>query len=103
MNLILTILSVLIVFNALLLIGVILLQSGEDEQAYGTLGGNNVQNILGAAHAPNLLEKITRVLAAFFLVLILSTSYLIKRQYDAEHSTSSEVLKEVEDFIEGEE
>ena len=67
---------VLIAIVSILLIGIVLLQSGKGGGLAGIASGGTTQ-ILGARQAPDVLEKSTWVLAGIFAALCLLTTFVI--------------------------
>ena len=70
------ILVVLIALIALLLVGVVLLQSGKGGGLAGIASTGTTQ-ILGARQAPDVLEKATWVLGGLFILLCVLTSFTL--------------------------
>ncbi len=70
------ILVVLIAILALLLVGVVLLQSGKGGGLAGVASTGTTQ-ILGARQAPDVLEKATWVIGGLFIVLCILTSFTL--------------------------
>jgi preprotein translocase subunit SecG len=69
-------LVVLIALLALLLVGVVLLQSGKGGGLAGIASTGTTQ-ILGARQAPDVLEKATWVLGGLFILLCVLTSFTL--------------------------
>ena len=99
MDLILIFTTSLLVLTASLLITIVLFQHSQDEGAYGTLSSSRMQHMIGSAHAPDILEKITRVLATIFILLILLNTYVIQRGYGTSKKSGSDTLEDVRSFI----
>ncbi|MCS6984107.1 MAG: preprotein translocase subunit SecG [Leptospiraceae bacterium] len=78
MEILATILTILFIIDCVLLILIVLLQSGRSA-GLGTFGGSS-NTILGASSA-DVLTKITVGLAAGFMLLALSLAFIKSRQY----------------------
>ena len=81
MNFLLILSTTFLVIISLLLIAVIMLQGPQDDDA-GAMGSSRMTAsfmMLGAAQAPNLIEKITGILGTFFIISVLTTTYLMKQ------------------------
>jgi preprotein translocase subunit SecG len=78
-----TILTVVLVFDAILLIGLILLQQGKGADAGAAFGSGASGTVFGAAGSANFLSRTTGVLATLFFALALTMAYV------ARHSTAS--------------
>ena len=76
MTIILTIIHVLV---CLLLIGVVLLQSGKAADLAGAFGGMGSQTAFGPRGSATVLSKATTIAAALFMVTSLSLSVLASR------------------------
>jgi preprotein translocase subunit SecG len=72
-------LIVLIALIGLVMIGVVLLQSGKGGGLAGIAAGGATRQILGARQAPDILEKATWTLATIFVVLCVLTNFTIDR------------------------
>lgn len=97
--------SVLMAIVALLLVGAVLLQNPKDQGGHETLSTAGIRQVVGVAHATDLLEKITFGLALLLVILILCSSYLIKQKYvpvKEERSLVEQVLAYREDTTEQE-
>jgi preprotein translocase subunit SecG len=71
-------LVILITIIAVLMSIVVLLQSGKGGGLAGIAsGGGGATQLLGARHAPGILEKATWVLAGSFIVLCILTNFFI--------------------------
>lgn len=103
MDFLLIILTTFLLIIAGLLIGIIMLQSAQDDSS-GALAVYRMDQLkmLGAAQAPNILEKATRILAGILLIFILLTSYVVKHRYDARKRTS-ETIERVKTYVVSEE
>lgn len=73
-----TILIILIGIIGLLMTLVVLLQSGQGGGLAGIASGSTTQ-ILGSRQAPDVLEKITWILAGSFIVLCVLTNFAIDK------------------------
>ena len=82
MGILITILTVLLVIDCVLLIGIILLQRGRGHGLAGAFGVGGMEEALGS-HAATTAQKITIVLAVGFLVLSVVLG-LLRRRYDAD-------------------
>ena len=69
-------LVVLIAILAILIVGVVLLQSGKGGGLAGIASAGTTQ-ILGARQAPDVLEKATWVIGGLFIVLCILTSFTL--------------------------
>ena len=100
MEILLTALNVLLAFTAILLIAIIMLQGSQDNDAYGPQSASKMHHMkmIGPAHAPNLIEKITGSLAFLLIVLVLASSYVTKQRYAAKNQ-SSDTLEKVQTYI----
>jgi preprotein translocase subunit SecG len=78
-----TILTVALVFDAIFLIGLILLQQGKGADAGAAFGSGASGTVFGAAGSANFLSRATAVLATLFFALALTMAYV------ARHSTAS--------------
>ena len=74
-------LIILIAIIAVLMTIVVLLQSGKGGGLAGiaSAGGGGASQLLGARHAPDILEKSTWSLATAFIVLCILTNFFIDR------------------------
>lgn len=70
------VLSVLYVLVCAFLIFVVLLQPGRGGGMGGAFGGAASQQVFGGAGATNILQKMTAVSAAVFMILSLTLAYL---------------------------
>lgn len=101
MDILLTLLITLLALDAILLIAIIMLQGAqEDGNVYGPSSSSKMQymKMIGPAHAPNLLEKITGSLAALLIVLVLASSYVIKQRHTAKYQPS-QTLEKAQSYI----
>ena len=78
-----TILSIVLVFVAVFLIFLILLQQGKGADAGAAFGSGASGTVFGAAGSANFLSRTTGILAAIFFALALTMTYL------ARHSTAA--------------
>jgi preprotein translocase subunit SecG len=74
-------LVVILALLSLVLIMVVLLQSGKGGGLSG-IGAGGTTQILGARQAPDALEKITWGLGAVFALLCILSSFVIEREQD---------------------
>ena len=81
-----SILVFLLVLVSVLLIGIILLQSGQGDMG-SAMGGNTMNQAFGGEGADKLLVRITTTLAAIFMVLAISIQWFGKT-VDAERFDS---------------
>ena len=72
-----SILVFLLVLVSILLIGIILLQSGQGDMG-AAMGGNTMNQAFGSEGADKLLVRITTTLAALFMVLAISIQWFGK-------------------------
>ena len=72
-----SILDFLLVLVSILLIGIILLQSGQGDMG-AAMGGNTMNQAFGSEGADKLLVRITTTLAAIFMVLAISIQWFGK-------------------------
>jgi preprotein translocase subunit SecG len=70
----------IITLIALLMIVVILLQSGQGGGLAGIASSGATRQVLGTRQAPDLLEKITWVLGTAFIVLCILINFLIQNE-----------------------
>ena len=70
-----SILIFLLVLISILLIGIILIQSGQGDMG-AAMGGNTMNQAFGGQGADKLLVRITTGLAVIFMVLAISIQYL---------------------------
>ena len=80
--------AIVVTLVSLLIIGIVLLQNPKEEGNQNLLN-NNIEQMIGASHVTNVLEKITYSLGIIFFVLILTMSFLLKRQADAQAKQSA--------------
>jgi preprotein translocase subunit SecG len=78
-----TILTVVLVFDAIFLIGLILLQQGKGADAGAAFGSGASGTVFGAAGSANFLSRATGILATLFFALALTMAYV------ARHSTAA--------------
>jgi len=78
-----TILTIALVFDAILLIALILLQQGKGADAGAAFGSGASGTVFGAAGSANFLSRTTGILAALFFALALTMAYV------ARHATAS--------------
>ena len=76
MNTLFTILTILIVIAAILLIAVVLLQNGKGEGMASNFTSAN--QTLGVRQTADILEKVSRGLVTFILVVSIITSFTIR-------------------------
>lgn len=72
------ILVIVLVFVAVLLIGLVLLQQGKGADAGAAFGSGSSGTVFGAAGSGNFLTKATWTLALIFAVLALSMAYIAR-------------------------
>tara|TARA_B100000945_G_scaffold216072_1_gene174220 strand:+ start:328 stop:669 length:342 start_codon:yes stop_codon:yes gene_type:complete len=72
-----SILVFLLVLVSILLIGIILLQSGQGDMG-AAMGGNTMNQAFGSEGADKLLVRITTTLAAVFMILAISIQWFGK-------------------------
>ena len=74
-----SILVFLLVLVSILLIGIILLQSGQGDMG-AAMGGNTMNQAFGSEGADKLLVRITTTLAVIFMVLAISIQWFGKSE-----------------------
>ena len=89
-----TVITVLHVAGAVILIIVILLQSGKGAAMGSGLGGGSSQTMFGSSGASNFLTKLTTGVAILFMVTSLTLSILSSKK------DSRSIMKGVEEPIE---
>ena len=72
-----SVLVFLLVFVSILLIGIILIQSGQGDMG-AAMGGNTMNQAFGSAGADKLLVRITTTLAVIFMLLAISIQWFSK-------------------------
>ena len=72
-----SILIFMLVLVAIMLIGIILVQSGQGDMG-AAMGGNTMNQAFGSEGADKLLVRITTTLAVIFMVLAISINFLEK-------------------------
>jgi preprotein translocase subunit SecG len=92
MTLLINILLGLYVFDALLMMFVILMQRPKSEGLGAAFGGGVTENIFGA-QTTNVLTKVTGWLAAFFFLLTFILSILYARRANVPSNLSRELIK----------
>src|SRR5579863_2819071 len=75
-----SILTISLVLDALLLIGLILLQQGKGADAGAAFGSGSSGTVFGAAGSANFLSRTTGVLATIFFALALAMSYFARHE-----------------------
>ena len=75
MNIVLTVLTVILATDCLLLIGIILLQRGKGQGLAGAFGVGSMEEALGT-HAASTAQRITWALAIVFLALSVAVGLL---------------------------
>ena len=96
-----SILVFLLVLVSVLLIGIILLQSGQGDMG-SAMGGNTMNQAFGSEGADKLLVRITTTLAAIFMVLAISIQWFGKT-VDTERFDSVPTLNKEENLNSNEE
>jgi len=74
-----TILMVFIILVAILLMGIVLIQSSKGGGLAGTFGGSDASMMFGVRRTTDFLIKLTSVLAAIFLLFSLVTNIIINK------------------------
>ena len=92
MTLLINILLGIYVFDALLMMLVILMQRPKSEGLGAAFGGGVTENIFGA-QTTNVLTKITGWLAAIFFLLTFVLSILYARKANTQSNLSRELIK----------
>lgn len=82
------ILQIVLLFVAVALVGLILLQQGKGADAGAAFGSGASGTVFGAAGSANFLSRTTAVLATIFFVLALAMAYL-------SHHSSGQASKSV--------
>jgi|SRR5215469_6172204 len=88
-----TILSVVLVFVAVFLIFLILLQQGKGADAGAAFGSGASGTVFGAAGSANFLSRTTAVLAAIFFALALGMTYLARHSTQAPQSVVEQAMQ----------
>jgi preprotein translocase subunit SecG len=88
LNVLITILTVLLVIDCLLLIGIILLQRGKGQGLAGAFGVGSMEEALGT-RAASTAQKITTVLAVVFLTLSIAIGLLRRAVYRPDAASAS--------------
>ena len=74
-----TILMIFIILVAILLMGIVLIQSSKGGGLAGTFGGSDASMMFGVRRTTDFLIKLTSVLAAIFLLFSLVTNIIINK------------------------
>jgi len=74
-----SILVFILVLIAIMLIGIILVQSGQGDMG-AAMGGNTMNQAFGSEGADKLLVRITTILAAIFMILAISIQLVGKNE-----------------------
>ena len=82
MGIAITILTVFLIVNCLMLVGIILLQRGKGKGLAGAFGVGSMEEALGT-HAASTAQKITAFLGATFLLLALLIGVLRQQHVSA--------------------
>ncbi|MEM7361700.1 MAG: preprotein translocase subunit SecG [Bacteroidota bacterium] len=90
MNFLLILSTTFLVIVSILLTALIMLQGPQDDEggAMGSTRMNASFKMLGAAQASNLIEKITGILGALFMVLVLTTTYFMKQNKEIKETVT---------------
>jgi preprotein translocase subunit SecG len=75
-----TILMIFIILVAVLLMGVVLIQSSKGGGLAGTFGGGDASTVFGVRRTSDFLIKLTPILATIFLLFSLITNVLINKK-----------------------
>ncbi len=75
----------------ILLILIVLLQSGKGAEMGASIGGGGSQTFFGAAGPANILTKITTIVAIVFMVTSLALAYLSGHQSESSVMTKTVV------------
>ena len=86
-----TILTIALVFDAIFLIILILLQQGKGADAGAAFGSGASGTVFGAAGSANFLSRTTGILAAVFFALALTMAYVARHNT----ATSNSVIDRV--------
>ena len=84
------------IFVCLLLIIVVLLQSGKSADLAGAFGGAGSQSTFGPRGAASLMGKMTTVLAVLFMVLTLMLMIIASRKTNVKSVLDKEEIKQEE-------
>lgn len=84
-----TLLSFLHIFVAIVLVTIVLLQDAKGGGMGGAFGGGSSQTIFGATGAANFLVKVTRVLAAIFMITCVGLTYILSNR--SSHSVMDKI------------
>jgi protein translocase SecG subunit len=97
-----SILVFLLVLVSILLIGIVLLQSGQGDMG-SAMGGNTMNQAFGGEGADKLLVRITTTLAAIFMVLAISIQWFGTTEETSRFDESNNTLPAMEKNDESEE
>jgi len=97
-----SILVFLLVLVSILLIGIVLLQSGQGDMG-SAMGGNTMNQAFGGEGADKLLVRITTTLAAIFMVLAISIQWFGTTEETSRFDESNNTLPAMEKSDESEE
>ena len=97
-----SILGFLLVLGSSLLIGIVLLQSGQGDMG-SAMGGNTMNQAFGGEGADKLLVRITTTLAAIFMVLAISIQWFGTTEETSRFDESNNTLPAMEKSDESEE
>ncbi len=81
-----TLLSIVHLFICLLIIGVVLLQSGKGAEMGASFGGGGSQSVFGASGGGNFMTKLTTAAAVIFMLTSLTLAYM------SGHASSSTIM-----------
>lgn len=81
-----TILMILLMFVAILLMGVVLIQSSKGGGLAGTFGGADASAVFGVRRTADFLIKLTSALATILLLFSLITNILINKSSETNES-----------------
>ena len=91
-----SILVFLLVLVSIMLIGIILVQSGQGDMG-ATMGGNTMNQAFGSEGADKLLVRITTVLATIFMVLAIGIQMVPDGKNDTKKQFKGEVKEKVDE------
>ncbi len=97
-----SILVFLLVLVSILLIGIVLLQSGQGDMG-SAMGGNTMNQAFGGEGADKLLVRITTTLAAIFMVLAISIQWFGTTEETSRFDENNNTLPAMEKSDESEE
>src|SRR5687767_7731393 len=85
-----TILMIMLIVVAVLLMGIVLIQSSKGSGLAGTFGGGDASMVFGVRRTADFLVKATTVLATIFLLFSLVTNVIINKGTGSQESIIQE-------------